>query len=191
MEALPDLPVGGITVRQWRANDLYDPDYAAGGHQPYGFDQIMSQYLHFTVIHSRLDVELMATIEYRAAHYNIILSDAAGEAAAAFAAGGYGALSEMPRRSQGISAAIDGPHASVRTISYQFDACKQFHKDIPSLCGNTPYSGTAAASPTEDAYYEVVGYNPTGLATDFTNSSVRYTLTYWVVFSEPKWFSTS
>lgn len=34
---------------QFRANNLYDPNYGAGGHQPRGFDQFMAQYGEYTV----------------------------------------------------------------------------------------------------------------------------------------------
>jgi hypothetical protein len=191
IETLPNIALGAITVRQWRANDLFDPDYAVGGHQPYGFDQIMAQYNHFTVIHSVLELELMDIAEYKNAYYQINLCDAAGESAAAFAAGGVAAVDEMPRRSPTISVAIDGAHARQHSVALHFDSRLQFRKDIPSLIGNTAYSGTATTSPVEDAYFEVVGYSPFGLAVTYATSAARYTITYWAVFTEPRWFVPS
>lgn len=37
-------------------NDLYDPQFAVGGHQPIGFDNLMQFYNHFTVTKARLKV---------------------------------------------------------------------------------------------------------------------------------------
>jgi len=186
IETIANIGAGAITVRQFRANDLYDPDYAVGGHQPYGFDQLIAQYHHFTVIHSALTFEIMDVNEYKSAFYQIHLSDAAGEVAAAFAAGSYAAIDEMPLHSTTIAAAIDGAHSASRSVTYHFDARVQFRKDIPSLVGNTAYSGSSSASPVEDAYFEVVGFAPAQNAVTYAFSGARYTITYWAVFSEPK-----
>lgn len=60
-ESITGPAVGAIVVRQYRANGMYDPEVAVGGHQPFGFDQLMGQYHHFTVIKSKCTLELMQT----------------------------------------------------------------------------------------------------------------------------------
>lgn len=50
------------TALHWiRANDLYDPDLTAGGHQPLGFDQHMAFYDNFTVVGSKISARFMTT----------------------------------------------------------------------------------------------------------------------------------
>lgn len=45
---------GTTAFHTFRFNDLYDPDYTSGGHQPIGFDQLMVWYNHFTVLGGKL-----------------------------------------------------------------------------------------------------------------------------------------
>lgn len=49
---------GGRTVgvHVYSANGVYDPDITAVGHQPRGFDQLISLYDHMVVIYSEIDV---------------------------------------------------------------------------------------------------------------------------------------
>jgi hypothetical protein len=42
-----------------RALSLFDPEYAIGGHQPMGFDQMMTFYEKFTVVASKITVEFV------------------------------------------------------------------------------------------------------------------------------------
>jgi len=50
-------PTTTSVVQVFRANDLYDPDYSAGGHQPRGFDELCQFYHRFTVIGSKINVK--------------------------------------------------------------------------------------------------------------------------------------
>lgn len=49
---------GGAAVAPvyWKANGLFDPYYASGGHQPRGFDQFMEQYQMFTCTGAKIAV---------------------------------------------------------------------------------------------------------------------------------------
>lgn len=189
--AAAEIKEASINTIQWRANDVYDPQYAVGGHQPYGFDQLISMYEHFTVERSRLDVEIMNTGEYKNAGWISHLAAAPGEQAAAYAAGTLAAVVELPRSTKVAMCAVDVALARQRTISLEFDAASFFHKTLGQMIGNTPYSGTSAASPTEDAIFEVTSFSPSNAAVTFTLTAVKTTITYWVVFSEPKYFAPS
>lgn len=43
----------------FRGNDMYDPEYALGGHQPWGFDQLTPLYRKFYVVKSHIDVQVV------------------------------------------------------------------------------------------------------------------------------------
>lgn len=47
---------GTAVVKVFRANDLYDPDYAVGGHQPSPFDQFCAFYSNFCVLSSKIEL---------------------------------------------------------------------------------------------------------------------------------------
>nr|DAV46090.1 MAG TPA: Capsid protein [Cressdnaviricota sp.] len=50
-------PTAGLCADYvFHATSIYDPDNTGTGHQPYGFDQIMAMYDHFTVLGSKIKV---------------------------------------------------------------------------------------------------------------------------------------
>jgi len=66
---------GSTATYRFRANDLYDPDFETGGHQPRGFDQWMAFYNHFTVIGSMIKVTFMSSSTTAASYVMIKLDD--------------------------------------------------------------------------------------------------------------------
>jgi len=50
---------GALGFAYFRANGMYDPNVAIGGHQPYGFDQWCAMYRRFCVHSSTIDVRCM------------------------------------------------------------------------------------------------------------------------------------
>jgi len=186
IESIPNLGAGALYSRIFRANDLYDPDYAAGGHQPYGFDQVMAQYNHFTVLYSKCDFELTDNVEYKNVVYRIWLTAAYDELANAFASGPQ-ALTELPRHSDSLNQTIPAvSKGSSRTVSLSFDAARFFNKSSDSLIGDSQFQGDAGHSPVEDAYFIIGGYAPSAGAQSYTDHTMRTTITYYAVFTEPK-----
>ncbi len=47
---------GAAAIHSFRANSLFDPDLTGTGHQPYGFDQLMGVYNHYTVLGAKITV---------------------------------------------------------------------------------------------------------------------------------------
>lgn len=55
------IPVTGGVLNElvFKANGMFDPQVALGGHQPYGFDQWMTWYDHFTVVKSKMKIVIV------------------------------------------------------------------------------------------------------------------------------------
>lgn len=73
------LDPGANTVagRVFRANGLFDPDVALGGHQPYGFDQLMSIYNRFCVLGAKIVVTAVPAASFASYIIAVKLSDVA------------------------------------------------------------------------------------------------------------------
>ncbi|QGQ63634.1 capsid protein [Chicken circovirus 5] len=66
-----------VAGRVFRANGLFDPDVALGGHQPYGFDQLMSIYNRFVVLGSKITVTAVPANNFGSFIIAVKLSDVA------------------------------------------------------------------------------------------------------------------
>jgi hypothetical protein len=146
----------------------------------------MAQYYHFTVLHSDIEVEFISNKENHNTLYHIWLTDALGTTTAAYAAGGTQGLTELQPHSTGMQISSGNIVPGSKVIRMHFDASKAFNKRQSELVGDTPYSGDASTSPAEGSYFEVGGYHPTGVSSMYTDVAVRYTITYYAVFTERK-----
>ncbi len=54
------LDVTGTTTVTFRANGMFDPEFALGGHQPLYFDQMSALYNHYHVVVSNIHVRVQA-----------------------------------------------------------------------------------------------------------------------------------
>lgn len=183
--------VNAITANEFRANGMYDPRYAVGGHQPMGFDQLMAQYNHFTVLRSVFKVENMNSENYNDVCLCAALSAEAGAVAASYAAGGRDGLREMPITSQDTMMQIGQYDQKNRSVSLYFNASKFFGKPNSNLIGDARFQGDATADPTEDAFFTVFAYAPNNTDESAKVFPIKIEITYFAVFTEPKWFTTS
>lgn len=180
-----------IVVNEYRANGMYDPEVAVGGHQPMGFDQLMEQYNHYTVLRAVCEIENMSAIYYN----NVIacgaLSAESGAVTASFNAGGVNGIREMPITSRDTLITIGQYDQASRTVRLVFDAPKFFGKTAWNLIGDSRFQGTDSADPTEDAVFSLVLYSPNLANESGHNFPFKVSITYYAVFTEPKWFTTS
>lgn len=52
-----DAGAGLASTQTFSANSLYDPDVSGAGHQPRGFDQMMTMYRYYTVLGATIEVQ--------------------------------------------------------------------------------------------------------------------------------------
>lgn len=162
------------------ANGLFDPNITGTGHQPMGFDEMMLMYEQYTVLSSKISVHLI---------------NASG-AGLTCAAGVY--LSPDTTQITVPSRLLENGYIKwdtlapvgvlgyLKTMNLDCDMTTYFArtKSKRELVDDVNLFGTSAANPTEQVYFGVVLFDPTGLS-----NTVLYfvpTIEYEVIFWEPK-----
>lgn len=184
--ALSNIAVGTIFEKQFRANDLYDPDYSVGGHQPFGFDQLIAQYYHFTVLYSTCELEITSDLENKNSQYSIWVTAAAGQLQNTYTASGVQGMVEFRPHSPPLTVSSGVYLSRLRSTRISWSAPNFFDKTAANLVGDSRFQGDDSKSPDEDAYFVIGGYHPTGVAVNYTDASYKVTITYYAVFTEPK-----
>ncbi len=145
-----DAPASGVAALfLFRANDLFDPDFTGGGHQPKGFDQWMVFYDHFTVIGSKIKVTYASTTA-TAVTANVICglylnSDTVSSTSSEF-------LLEEKLNKAKVIGPMDGGNP-MTTMRHSFSAPKFFGKK--HIVGGADYRGNTSTSPVEVAFYQI------------------------------------
>jgi hypothetical protein len=174
--------VGGVmTVAYFRANDLFDPQAAAGGHQPIGFDQAMLFWNQFCVFSSKISVTFMSNT-LQAVRVGIYISPDTVNPASFIDLMENGLLKTTVVQGDG---GTTGAANNLRTISLSCDCVKYFDMGSrENYFSNPNFIGTVAASPVEMCYFGVFTYDFTGA----NNYDVFYdvTMSYDARFQEPR-----
>jgi len=180
---MPAIGAGNISKIIYRANDLYDPYYAAGGHQPYGFDQLCIRYSRFTVMHTRMTVETLDTSANLTEVIRIYPCRTATDVDDAYAAGGVAAMEELPFRSSSIQPAGGMQESKNRETAIAVDHPKFFGRSPSEYLAETNNQCAATFSPVNQNYLIVGGYSPNLAAVGAT--PLKITLTFHVICTDP------
>lgn len=161
---------GGMTKQQYGANCVFDPYLGAGGHQPFGWDQMIAYYNHAYVKSSSIKVELFSTDNTVWPVVGVYLSDDGTSYT------DWRTFSETNRGTQKVCPKTD---PAVTICKYKHSS---FFKGQP--LGQEQFANNVASNPSEKAEYHIYVQD---LALG-GNASIIGTveILYEVEFSEPK-----
>lgn len=177
-------PAAGTTaVHVFRANDMRDPDLTTTGGQPMGFDQLMAQYSHFTVLGSKIRVQFInSTSNTITPGVAVITLAHAPEDTATYTT--LEQLLEYKYRKGNVIAGhigSDGRSANQSVVSSKFSAKRFFGKK--EILGDSLYRGNTAQSPIEGAFFGVHYHSMFG--NDPSLIGCIATIEYIACFTEP------
>lgn len=169
---------GTVGTYSFIANSLYDPSFTTtGNRRPYGFDQLMALYNHFTVLGSKITVNI-ATSQYAdGIVLGIKLDDVSGIMTTEPAK-----LLELPYFKRVIS---NNNSTRNMSITHSFSAKKFFGDKMLAKSYNDTLSGSYANSPVDMAYFNIC-VAPFTSAQDIPSLPLLVEVEYIAKFFEPK-----
>lgn len=176
-------PTGQLaTAYVMSANNMHDPTVAIGGHQPMGFDQLMTLYEHYTVTQGKITVNFSneSTTECGFVGIALFPSDSIET--------GYYKLVENGLLVRSFIAPRNGDPKSSQQLTLPFNIAKLNGKTV-SIVGDELYRGDSASGPTEQSYLHVFAYNPANTSTMAVRCDVL--IEFEAVFTEPRKLATS
>lgn len=167
------------------ANDAFDPNHSGTGHQPMGFDQMMSLYEQFTVVRSTIRVMFIPNTSTAVTRVALYLNPSTTTLTTA------ANVIENGLCRMGLVIGARAPGAqNHKELNLHCDIAKYFGaRGMQGLLQNPDFLGTAAASPSEQVYFVLTAWDPFNGTT--YNIECDVVLSYDVYFWEPKKESTS
>ena len=175
--------IGGLVdTHVLSINGLYDPDITGVGTQPFGFDQLMVFYDHYVVLNSRISVVCTNTATGAGAMVMAYPQDKPGVATLQNVV-----LNYLPTtsRNQVLLSPQGGP-ATKSLVPPVVNVAKFLGRNP---LADSQLKGSAAANPTEQAYWHVSVTGVSPAAQDPVDCVV--TVEYDSIFIEPKVVPTS
>jgi len=194
-------------VTQIRANDLYDPEVALGGHQPRGFDDFMKIYDKFTVTGSKCSAAFTYEGYYGPTMTGLIgnliqntaplPSSAEVPALPPVTCGVFKSTESMGVDTAQVQIEKDRqrwtyltPHSGAKTIKQKLLCSDFFGKE--TLIGSDGYSGDETKSPSNQILWEVwAARNDDNYHMGAVRVSAYVVVEYDCVFTEPKILAAS
>ncbi len=183
-----DAGAGTVASHVFRANGMFDPDVTLTGHQPQGFDQQMLYYSHFKVVGARINAAYIptATASSVPSYVGIILS-ADGTSAVNY--GSVSALLEsrlLGDKKPIILGGLNSGYGTKQPNVTKYYSSKKFHRNQRT---SGTLVGSAAADPTEQAFFEVFSASAGG--NNPANINILVFVDYIAILSEPRMLTSS
>jgi len=164
------------------ANGLYDPNISGAGHQPMGFDQLMTLYEHYTVRQGKITVNFANESATECGFVGIALfPDSSPETS-------YYKLVENGLLVRSFIASRVGDSKSAVQLTTPFNIAK-INGRPGNITGDELYRGDVASNPTEQTYLHVFAYNPANTNTMAVRCDIL--IEYEAVFTEPRKLANS
>jgi len=158
------------------ANGMYDPNITSSGHQPLGFDQMMLMYEQYTVVSSKITVDILNSNNTALSRATVYLSPDA-------------VILSSPNQAleNGLIKTVmlfpNTTFLSCKQINMNCDIRRYFgrNRSARALVNDPDLFGTAASNPSEQAYFVISAWDPFGANTlsYFLNVTVEYTAVFW------------
>lgn len=167
----------GVTAVGWvfSANGLYDPDITGTGHQPLGFDQLMTFFNHYTVTQSWINVTFLNSATNTPCMVALSVQRASSPLSS------YQRVLECGDAVFGNCGAITGSGGPPGTVLRHHVKVANF-QSIPNVLNDDTLRGTAAANPATQMYFVLY---VTGLTTSDQSISAQVVIDFEAVFTEP------
>lgn len=177
-----DMGVQGTTLVGYvfSANGLYDPDITSTGHQPMGFDQLMAFFQHYTVLSSRIHVEVRNNLSgvNEAVEFALVIQRSTTILSV------WDRLIEAGNCTTGVATSIPsggGPTPArfsrkVRIADFQ---------SVPNVLNDDTLRGTAAANPATQVYYVLYTRTPDVAGPSSGHVYLGIVIEFDAVFTEP------
>lgn len=167
---------GAITSTQvFRANDLFDPDFTGTGHQPMGFDQLMSFYNHFCVLSAKITIVAKNTVGSAPTLCLRIDADSTPLTVIDRIVEFGGCVTE--------DLEVKGSYGANKRLSLVADICKLQGVKRSAITSDPSLAGNAAASPAEVSYFHITMWDTAGIT---GGCEVDVILEQVAVFLEPR-----
>ncbi len=168
---------GVPTNKTFRANGMFDPDFSLGGHQPYGFDQLMARYNHYTVVGAKISIRF---------HGGGMRQSLVGCLLSGSSVPGTATTPHQLEGSRFRYKYVPTGGTQSGFVRANFSAKRFFSRK--SVVGESDLKGSATADPTEQAYFIVRLMDPEQLPSPGNIDAHNFTvmITYIAMFSEPK-----
>lgn len=178
--------VAGIAgVHVINAIGLYDPDITGAGHQPRGFDELMSMYDHYQVIGSKITVTFSQNYgsTYNPLYIGIALKDDNTP---------YTDVNDYLEGRNLISTILPAHYvnnpATARTLVKTFSLRKFL--SVTKAMSSNQYRGNSGANPNDSAYFHIFSA-PINSGADEPSFVINFRIDFIVVFTEPRQPSAS
>lgn len=169
--------IGAANAHVFSANGLYDPNITGTGHQPLGFDQLMSMYNHYTVIASKIYCTFSNETDTGNYECGIsVLDDST--------------VLTTPSRYKELMKTVwkagtnDAQGGHIRSLVNKVSVPKFLGLPSKGFLGDDTIQGSAVVNPQEQVFYHL-WIQPIEATTDLSYVDLSVRVEYIVVFHGP------